>query len=197
MDDGSIDDTVEIAESFSEVRCVRAETNQGKGETVRRGMLEAKLEAVLFTDVDLSTPISEASSLLEALEGGADIAIASRQRGGEKEVTRTLLRRWMGSAFRGLVRVLVLRGIRDTQCGFKMFRRDVARDVFPRGQISGWAFDVEILFIARRRGYRIVEVPVQWEESEESRLTIWSPIQMAFDLVRIRWYQLTGRYRGR
>lgn len=195
VDDGSSDGTADVAASFPEVKCLRNEVNRGKGQSVRRGMLAATLDPVLFTDVDLSTPIVEALPLLRTIETGADVAIASRHTGGAKTVTRSPLRWIVGAAFRGLVRMLVLRGIRDTQCGFKMFRRHVVHDVFPIQHLDGWAFDVEVLTLARQLGYKIVEVPVEWRESEDTRLRWWSPIQMVCDLLRIRWYQVSGRYR--
>jgi dolichyl-phosphate beta-glucosyltransferase len=197
VDDGSTDRTAEIAESFGDVRCLRNAANGGKGLCVRRGMLEASGAAVLFSDVDLSTPIEEALPLLGAIGSGADVAIASRRFDGAKSVERTWLRRLQAWAFRCAVKTIALRGIHDTQCGFKLFRRDVARQVFPLQRLDGWAFDVEVLFIARLLGHRIVEVPVNWREAGGSHLRAWSPLAMLFDLLRIRWYQLRGCYRGR
>jgi len=186
VDDGSSDDTLRAAQFRDEVRTIANGVNRGKGEAVRRGMLAARLDPVLFSDADLSTPIAEAMGLLGALEAGADIAIADRRARGEKIVRRTLVRRVVAWTFRRFVRLVALRGIDDTQCGFKMFRRDVAHRIFPMQKLGGWAFDVELLFLAQRLGYRIVSVPVEWHESEESRLTIWSPLQMALDVLKIR-----------
>jgi dolichyl-phosphate beta-glucosyltransferase len=194
VDDGSSDGTSEVVSSFPDVRCLRNDVNRGKGQSVRRGMLAATLDPVLFTDADLSTPIHEALPLLRAIDEGADLAIASRQKGA-KAVTRTPLRRFLGLSFQWLVRALVLRGIHDTQCGFKMFRRDVVREVFPIQHLEGWAFDVEILFLARMLGYTIREVPVEWHEARSSRIRWSTPARMFADLLRIRWYQLSGRYR--
>ena len=196
VDDGSRDDTATIVKSFSDVTYVLNEVNLGKGRSVRRGMLKAKYDCVLFSDVDLSTPIEESLELLRAIEGGADLVIASRVM-SEKEVSRTFARKLMANVFRLLVKVIVLRGVYDTQCGFKMFRREVAREVFPLQLLDGWAFDVEVLFIAKSHGFVLREVPVEWHESEESRLSFWSPIQMLGDLFRIRFYHLLGRYRKR
>jgi dolichyl-phosphate beta-glucosyltransferase len=194
VDDGSIDRTAEIVASYPGVCLLRNGVNRGKGQSVRRGMLAARLDPILFSDADLSTPIEEALGLLDAIEDGADVAIASRQSGGLKRVKRSWFRRLIGRGFRYLVRVVVVRGIDDTQCGFKMFRRRAARAVFPIQHLEGWAFDVEILFIARQLGFDVREVPVDWEESAESKLQWWSPFQMAGDLFRIRWFWLTGRY---
>ena len=186
VDDGSSDDTEAVVRGFEEVRYLRNEVNRGKGETVKRGMLAAELDTVLFSDVDLSTPIEEALALLKALEGGADVAIGSRRFDGEKQVRRSWSRKLMAWGWRTLVHQLVLAGIHDTQCGFKMFRRQAARDVLALQRLEGWAFDVEVLYLARRLGYSIVEVPVEWEESGDSRLGFFSPFQMALDLFKVR-----------
>ena len=186
VDDGSADATEAVVREFEEVRYLRNEVNRGKGETVKRGMLAAELDTVLFSDVDLSTPIEEALTLLKALEGGADVAIGSRRFDGEKQVRRSWPRKLMAWGWRVLVHRLVLAGIHDTQCGFKMFRRRAARDVLALQRLEGWAFDVEVLYLARRLGYSIVEVPVEWHESGDSRLGFFSPFRMALDLLKVR-----------
>ena len=186
VDDGSADDTEAVVREFEEVRYLRNEVNRGKGETVKRGMLAAELDTVLFSDVDLSTPIEEALALLKALEEGADVAIGSRRFDGEKQVRRSWPRKLMAWGWRVLVHRLVLAGIHDTQCGFKMFRRRAARDVLALQRLEGWAFDVEVLYLARRLGYSIVEVPVEWHESGDSRLGFFSPFRMALDLLKVR-----------
>ena len=186
VDDGSADDTEAVVREFEEVRYLRNEVNRGKGETVKRGMLAAELDTVLFSDVDLSTPIEEALALLKALEGGADVAIGSRRFNGEKQVRRSWPRRLMAWGWRILVHQLVLAGIHDTQCGFKMFRRQAARDILALQRLEGWAFDVEVLYLASRLGYSIVEVPVEWHESGDSRLGFFSPFRMALDLLKVR-----------
>ncbi len=175
-----------MVREFEEVRYLRNEVNRGKGETVKRGMLAAELDTVLFSDVDLSTPIEEALALLKALEEGADVAIGSRRFDGEKQVRRSWPRKLMAWGWRVLVHRLVLAGIHDTQCGFKMFRRRAARDVLALQRLEGWAFDVEVLYLARRLGYSIVEVPVEWHESGDSRLGFFSPFRMALDLLKVR-----------
>ena len=186
VDDGSADATEAVVREFEEVRYLRNEVNRGKGETVKRGMLAAELDTVLFSDVDLSTPIEEALALLKALEEGADVAIGSRRFDGEKQVRRSWPRKLMAWGWRVLVHRLVLAGIHDTQCGFKMFRRRAARDVLALQRLEGWAFDVEVLYLARRLGYSIVEVPVEWHESGDSRLGFFSPFRMALDLFKVR-----------
>ena len=196
VDDGSTDGTAEIAGRHEEVRYLRNEHNQGKGSSVRRGVLAASLDPILFTDCDLSAPIEEALSLLHAIKAGADLAIASRRSGGDKAVERTLRRNLMAIVFGLAVKVIVLNGIHDTQCGFKMFRRSAARQMFPAQRLKGWAFDVELLVIARECGFRIEEVPVAWKESPRSRLSVLSPLRMLLDLFRIRWNRTLGRYRA-
>lgn len=186
VDDGSSDDTEAVVREFEDVRYLRNEVNRGKGETVKRGMLAAELDTVLFSDVDLSTPIEETLSLMQAIEEGADVAIGSRRFDGEKQVRRSWPRRLMAWGWRTVVHFLVLKGIHDTQCGFKMFRRGVAREVLALQRLEGWAFDVEVLFLVRRLGYSIAEVPVEWHESGESRLGFFSPFRMALDLLRVR-----------
>ena len=186
VDDGSTDNTEAVVGEFKDVRYLRNEVNRGKGETVKRGMLAAELDTVLFSDVDLSTPIEEALALLKALEEGADVAIGSRRFDGEKQVRRSWPRKLMAWGWRVLVHRLVLAGIHDTQCGFKMFRRRAARDVLALQRLEGWAFDVEVLYLARRLGYSIVEVPVEWHESGDSRLGFFSPFWMALDLFKVR-----------
>jgi dolichyl-phosphate beta-glucosyltransferase len=188
VDDGSTDNTAEVVKFRDEVRYICNEVNSGKGETVKRGMLAARLDPILFSDVDLSTPIAETIALLERIEDGADIAIARREMDSdEKIVRRTPLRRFLAWGFRKFVRIVALRGVEDTQCGFKMFRRSVAQEVFPLQKLGGWAFDVEVLFLAQQRGYRIDEVKVEWQESDASTLSFWSPFQMARDILKIRW----------
>ena len=188
VDDGSADDTEVVVREFSDVRYLRNEVNRGKGETVKRGMLEAELDTVLFSDVDLSTPIEEALALLDALDGGADVAIGSRRFDGEKQVRRSWPRKLMAWGWRTLVHVLVLKGIHDTQCGFKMFRREAVRQIFPHLRISGFAFDVESLFLARRFGLRIQELPVEWRNDEGSRLGLAGGLHAFLELVQIRWH---------
>jgi glycosyltransferase involved in cell wall biosynthesis len=177
------------------LKLLRNEENRGKGYSVRRGMLEAALDCALFTDADLSTPIEEAGRLLQAIREGADVAIASRRPAKDRRVRRTPHRRLLALGFRLLVKLVALRGFHDTQCGFKMFRHEAARAVFSRQLIERWGFDVEALFVARKLGLRIVEVPVSWTESRETRLKLTTPLTMLGDLLRIRRNALRGRYR--
>ncbi len=202
VDDGSTDDTAELvarhAERHPVVRLLQNGRNRGKGYTVRHGVLEARGKVVLFSDADESTPFTEAPKLLDALRsGGADVAIGSRALPESRlERPQPWLRRLMGWVFRGLVRLIVLRGLRDTQCGFKAFRAEAAREVFRRQTLEGFAFDVEVLFIARKLGYHIAEVPVLWRDSHDSRVhPLRDPARMFRDLLRIRFRALRGAYR--
>ncbi len=196
VDDGSRGDTQGALTGLSRVRCIRNETNRGKGYSVRRGMLEAQFDPVLFTDADLSTPIEDALALHKAIQAGADVAIGARLPDPSKLVRRPPLRRLMAFGFRMCVKLIALRGFRDTQCGFKMFRRDVARTLFGVGRLDRWGFDVEVLFLAKRRGLKIAQVPVSYSESNESRLSFLTPLTMLRDLLSIRRNALLGRYKG-
>ena len=196
VDDGSSDGTSAVAASQGRVQCLRNAKNMGKGYSVRRGMLAAIHDPVLFTDADLSTPIAEALALCEALHS-ADIAIASRKAVPQKTVSRKPHRKLMALVFRSLVKIIALRGVHDTQCGFKMFRRAAVQEVFPLQTVERWGFDVELLYIARKTQLRIVEVPVQWNEADSSRLGAAAPMTMVVDLLRVRWNDLCGRYRAK
>ncbi len=202
VDDGSRDATPRhIAAFCTENPCARAiylSPNRGKGAAVRAGMLAARGDRLLFSDSDLSTPIEEVAKLSAALEQQqAGVAIASRRlRGANLVLRQPLHRRVMGAGFSLLTRGVALPGLYDTQCGFKLFTRPAARDVFSRLTIPRFGFDVEALYLARRLGYRIVEVPVTWQDSPESRVNpLRDAVQMFGDLARIRWNDLAGRYR--
>jgi dolichyl-phosphate beta-glucosyltransferase len=200
VDDGSKDGTAalvrERAERDRRTRLLSLPQNRGKGAAVRSGFLASRGALVLFSDADNSTPIAEIAKLRRAIEAGADVAIGSRGLpDSDVRVTQHALRRRMGMTFNTLVRFLGGLEVRDSQCGFKLFRRDRALAVFERQRLDGFAFDVEILFIARRMGLRIVEVPVTWINSPDSRVNIWlDPALMLRDLVLVRWNALLGRY---
>ena len=186
-DDGSRDRTREVAQACAGVRLVALPQNRGKGAAVRAGMLAAEGDRVLFSDADLATPIEELDKLGAALDAGADIAIASRALDGAQIETRQHpVRELMGRTFNTIVRVLVLGGIKDTQCGFKLFTRAAAHDLFGRATIDGFAFDVEILWLARGR-YQIAEVPVVWRHVEESKVSPGTDAMRMFaDVIRLR-----------
>ena len=200
VDDGSRDGTsglvLRLARQFPEIRLFRLPANGGKGYAVRTGVVNATGRLVLFADADGATPIAELESLEAAIESGADIAIGSRAvRSEGVQVRARLYRRVMGRAFHLLVRTLAVDGIADTQCGFKLFRGPVAQDLFSRMRMNGFSFDVEVLLMARRAGYRIAEVPVNWTHQPGSRVNlVVDSLRMARDVFRIRGNLLRGFY---
>lgn len=192
VDDGSRDRTVEVARGFQDelpLVIVRTPRNEGKGRTVARGVLLAQGEFVLFSDVDLSTPLADAYRLLGALEEGADVAIGSRAlKDSEVLVHQKWVREHMGKTFNWIARRVAFRGISDSQCGFKAFRREAARKLFEHLRVNGFAFDAEILYLAQRWGYRIREVPVHWVNSPDTKVHLFAdPWVMLFDILRIQW----------
>ena len=200
--DGGRDGTLALAlaamADWPELRVLDNGANRGKGYSVRRGMLEARGRYLLFSDADLSTPIAEVGRLIGALAAGGDIAIGSRAlAGSDVQVRQAWWRQSMGRVFNRFVRLVAVPGIRDTQCGFKCFRREVARRVFARQRTTRFSFDVELLWIARKLGYRVVEVPVTWVNDPSSRVRpAIDSIRMLVDLARLRYYDLRGVYRG-
>jgi dolichyl-phosphate beta-glucosyltransferase len=162
-------------------------------------MLAAKGEYVLFMDADGATPMPEVAKLLSKLHIGYDVAIGSRarRRGTESQVAMSKVRRLVGETFAGAVHLLAIGGIEDSQCGFKLFRRDVVVPIFSRQQLSGFAFDVEILFIAKRLGLSIAEVPVQWYAQPGSKVRIFrDAVKMLWDISRVRWIHRDLRQSG-
>jgi dolichyl-phosphate beta-glucosyltransferase len=200
VDDGSIDRTADLVRDYARsngmVRLIQNPGNRGKGYSVRHGVLNAQGAIVVFTDADLSSPIEESVKLLQALDAGADVAIGSRWLRSELQTQRqSLARQVMGRAFNVLLRILLRLDFKDTQCGFKAFRRSAAKTLFPLQKIEGWGFDPEILFLARRFGFKVAEVPVAWAHDEGTRI---QPIRdgstMVLEMWRIRWNALMGRY---
>jgi dolichyl-phosphate beta-glucosyltransferase len=202
VDDGSTDATASIvrglARRWKALRLVPLGRNQGKGAAVRAGMLAARGGRILFTDADLSTPMDELPALMARLDGGADIAVGSRALNRSLvSVSQPLYRVLAGRSFNVLVQLLSVPGIQDTQCGFKLFTAPAAKRLFARQQVPRFGFDVEALFLARRAGYRIAEVPVHWVNSPETKVRPIRDGARAFlDLALIRLYDWQGRYRG-
>lgn len=192
VDDGSSDDTAKVAEQAVAGRLprqvLRNATNQGKGYSVQRGILEATGRYVGFVDADMSTPISEANKLLETLEGGTDVAIGSRAVSGAMiEQHQPWWREKAGQLFGLFTRLVLLPGIYDSQCGFKFFTRTAAREIFARQKLSGWAFDAELLYLARCLGYTVAQVPVRWRNDPETKVKMLSDgPRMFIDVLRIR-----------
>ena len=203
VDDGSNDGTAERARRTlpddARFRVMRLAENRGKGAAVRAGVLAARGDRVLFSDADLSTPIEDLPRLESALDAGAAVAFGSRATAGAEVVVRQpWYRQAMGKVFNLCVQGMALPGIRDSQCGFKLFRADAAREIFSRGRLSGFSFDVEVLFLARRLGYRLAEVPVRWYNSPASHVhPLFDSARMLRDLVVIRWNALRGTYGSR
>jgi len=203
VDDGSTDGTAEVvqarAQHNSRLRMIACARNRGKGAAVRRGMLSAGGELLLFSDADLSTPPTELPKLLEAIEQGYDLAIGSRGLPeSDLRLRQSWYREYMGRTFNLLVRMIAVPGIHDTQCGFKVFRKGAAKELFRHQLLPGFAFDVEVLFLARRLGYRVKEVPVVWINSPRSSVRpLVDSIRMLRDLLKIRLCALAGRYRER
>jgi dolichyl-phosphate beta-glucosyltransferase len=200
VDDGSRDSTAPLvrglAERLTSIRLLSNERNMGKGFSIRKGILSAHGEWMLISDADLSTPIEELEKLTPYLSEH-DIVIGSRGlRESDIALKQPWYREWMGKTFNLLVRLVVMGGIKDTQCGFKLFKGEVARRVFGLSRIQGFSFDVEVLFIARKLGYRTMEVPVRWLNSPASRVSVLSdPVKMFSDLFRIRLNWIMGLYR--
>ncbi|MCW5940312.1 MAG: glycosyltransferase family 2 protein [Fimbriimonadaceae bacterium] len=191
VSDGSTDATErlvsEMAERAPAVRLIAYSPNRGKGCAVRTGILAAETDLILFSDADLATPVEELDKLEAALEGH-DIAIGSRPlRESRLEVRQPIHREMLGRLFNLAVQALAVRGIHDTQCGFKLFRREAARDVFSRCTLDGFGFDFEALMIARDIGYRIAEVPVRWRHQEGSKVVLMRDgPRMIAELVMLR-----------
>jgi glycosyltransferase involved in cell wall biosynthesis len=199
VDDGSVDDTAEIVRRLGVkgLRLIHNDENHGKGHTVRQGVLAAAGKYVLFTDADLSAPIEELTKLHDiALRENADVVIGSRnvdRRYIEKHQSRS--RELGGIVFNLMVRLFLGLRLQDTQCGFKLFHRERSRPAFEKQTTSGFGFDPEVLFIAKRYGLKICEAPVRWSHSEGSKVRLLRDgIRMFFDLARIRWNGVVGRY---
>ncbi len=200
VDDGSTDGTMELVEKICgevpAVRLLRNPANCGKGFAVRNGMLKAGGKYLLFTDADLSSPITEADRLLEPLQNGYDVVIGSRALKPEWiHLHQPWMRETAGRAFNCCVRALTALPYRDTQCGFKAFRREAAQAIFSRQTIPGFGFDVEVLYLARLLGYRTLEIPVHWADDTRTKVRpLRDGGRMLGDLLRIRRNDWMGKY---
>jgi dolichyl-phosphate beta-glucosyltransferase len=200
VDDGSVDRTSALVNRFAsehpEVRLIRLAENHGKGHAVRSGVVNARGKLVLFADADGATPLPEIERLESALTGGADVAIGSRALPDRQvRINARLYRRIIGRVFHRLVESLTVPGVKDTQCGFKLFRGPVAHDLFSRMRMRGFSFDVEVLMMAQRRGYVIAEVPVNWTHQPGSKVNlVTDSARMARDLFIIRGRYVRGEY---
>ena len=196
VDDGSRDATAQVAGEAG-ARVLKNPGNRGKGYTVRHGMLEARGDWALFSDADLSSPIEELEKLWRAAEReNAQVAIGSRA------VDRSLVgvhqpffREAMGRLFNLIMRMITGLPFRDTQCGFKLFESRAAREVYRRQRLEGFGFDVEVLYIASRLGYRALEVPVRWNDVAGTKVSLWRGMTAFLDPLKVRWNGITGKYR--
>lgn len=200
VDDGSQDGTVEMVERFtaenSKVHLIRLPQNRGKGYAVKTGMLKACGKLRLFADADGATPVSELAGLKKAIDAGADVAVASRAlRDDSHTVKSKFHRKLMGTVFNFIVRTLTVKGINDTQCGFKLFSAEAANSAFSLQRIQDFGFDVEVLYICQKKGCRIVEVPVNWTDIPGSKVKLLrDSLRMFKDVVKIRVNDWRGAY---
>lgn len=200
VNDGSTDATGEIiremSSEFDNLRRIDIPVNRGKGLSVKTGVLSSRGDTILVTDADLSTPITEVSKLFKCLENGYDLAIGSRGlRVSLVSKHQPFWREYSGKIFNVIMRCMLPLQIRDTQCGFKLFRGDAARDIFRRQTVDGFCFDAEILLIGQEMGFRIIEVPVVWYNSDHTTVRFSrEAVRMFSDLVRIRRNERMGLY---
>lgn len=193
VNDGSTDDTAAIVEQFRQlkpqVRLIGDDINRGKGYAVRVGMLEARGRQILFADADGATPFQEIDRLLTASKAGAELVIGSRALcSADTRVSTNFLRKAMGRTFNRCVNLVLLPEIADTQCGFKLFSRRAAHKIFSRARADGFSFDIEILYIARRLGIPIKEVPINWKNIQGSKVNLLlDSLRMFLDIFRFRW----------
>lgn len=188
-DDGSTDDTVEIANSFGgNIRAVALTKNTGKGAAVRMGMLEAKGDIRIFTDADFSTPIYEIEKIIYSLKNDYDVVIGSRALDYDMvKEHQPFYREFMGKTFNKFVQMMVIKGIKDTQCGFKGFTAAAAEEIFSKAKIDGFSFDVEALYLAKKAGMNIDEVPVEWYNDDRSKVNpITDSISMLIEIFKIK-----------
>jgi dolichyl-phosphate beta-glucosyltransferase len=200
VNDGSRDNTVEVVRGYIDrhpaLRLLENPGNRGKGYSVRNGMLHARGQVLLFSDADLSSPIEEAAKLLAAISGGADIAIGSRWLQADLQTQRQpLYRQLFGRVFNLLLRIILGLNYKDTQCGFKAFTGRAAQAIFPLQKIERWGFDPELLYLAKKLGFRVVEVPVAWAHRGGTRISpLRDGARMFGEMLKIRWNALSGKY---
>jgi len=194
VDDGSADGTAAVVEAFARSFPGRTQArllpapHRGKGHAVKLGMLAAAGEYRFLCDADLSMPVTEIGKFLPPSLTGYDIAIGSREGPGARRIGEPLARHLTGRAFNWFVQAVAVPGVQDTQCGFKCFRAEAAQALFPLQRLDGFAFDVELLFLARRKGMRTVQVPIEWHYRSESKV---SPLR---DVLGVRWRAWRGLY---
>lgn len=208
VDDGSTDSTVDLVREFAQEHAgvrVLAERHRGKAATVLAGLNEAQGVLVGFMDADLATPLDTWAKCEQAISNGAGVAIASREGIGSIRVDEPWYRHVMGRVFNGLVRILLLPGIHDTQCGFKVFSREALDDILPRQHLYQnarevrsarvTAFDVELLYIARKHNHDIAVIPITWQYGDHSKVNpLTDTVQNVIDVLKVKWNDIRGRY---
>ncbi|MBM3817477.1 MAG: glycosyltransferase family 2 protein [Acidimicrobiia bacterium] len=198
VDDGSTDDTARIVEQIGEADprvVLRREPHRGKGGAVRHGLMAARGQLRFMCDADLSMPVFELPRFLDEVPGRCDIAIATREGTTARRIDEPWIRHFIGRLFNRVVRTVALAAVNDTQCGFKLFSAVAVERIVPWLMIEGWAFDVEVLFVARLRGLRVHEVPIEWRFQQRSRVRpLRDGLLMLRDVARIRWNAWLGRY---
>ena len=200
VDDGSSDDTPRLVQSMQSgiknLILISCASNRGKGYAVRLGIREAQGKYILFTDADLSTPIEELDGFLSCLENGFPMVIATRKHPAAKILQQQpVWRESMGKVFTEISNLILGLRVSDFTCGFKAFQRDVAKKLFRMQRIDRWAFDSELLFLARYCGYRVAELPVSWSNSADTKVRIFRDTITSFlALWKIRWNAMTGKY---
>lgn len=199
VENGSVDKTYEVAQGFvrqhKNVRVIQSE--RGKGAAVKSGMLEAQGEYRFMCDADLSMPVEEIVKFIPPALEGFDIAIASREAKGAVRYNEPAYRHLGGRGINFIIQTLILPGMNDTQCGFKCFRTDVAKDIFSLQTLNGWSFDIELLYLARRHGYRIHEVPIRWYHHPDTKVSaLRDASQMIVDIFRIHANARRGIYKN-
>jgi dolichyl-phosphate beta-glucosyltransferase len=199
VNDGSTDETSKVVQEFVKahpnVRLLELKQNSGKGMAVRAGVLVSEGDVVLFMDADNSTKIVEIEKMWPFLEGNVKAVIGSRDLPESELIKKQSgLRIWLGDLGNVVIQGVLLRGIKDTQCGFKMFETKVAKEVFGKSKIRGWGFDVEILALVRKLGYDIAEVPIKWENNEKSKLKFWNYFTVLQEVMLIKINLILNKY---
>ena len=197
VENGSTDNTLEIVQQFAKQHknLQMLQSEKGKGAAVQRGMLVAKGDYRFMCDADLSMPVEEIVKFLPPALQDFDIAIASREAKGSVRYNESSYRHWGGRGMNFIIQTLILPGLNDTQCGFKCFRAEVAEDIFRRQTLHGWSFDIELLYIARRHGYRVVEIPIHWYHFSDSKVNaLRDAIRMINDIFLIHANARRGLY---
>lgn len=200
VNDGSTDKTKEVVKRLisgkKHFKLINYSQNQGKGQAIKRGVNKALGSLILFSDIDFSTPLFEINKFLPFIKNGVDIVIGTRKvKGSKLEKRQSLLREWLGKGFTFLANCLLKVRVSDFTCGFKLFKKKAAKKIFAKTKIKRWGFDAEVLFLAEKFGFSIIEIPVIWRNDEQTKVDLKKDIWRSLkDLLMIRWYDLRGKY---